>query len=144
MSGETRKVCSHGRDCPLLKKDRRHGRYELAIRIDTTEVTGRQLKRAGYATKTEADAALDQVRELIKLAGADDQLRRKIGDMIFASRYGRPLPSVEDVRRKLGAGREPSAPTMTVAGGWTSGSRSGSAASTSRPTTRTARTSRTT
>jgi integrase len=114
MSGDTRKVCSHGRDCLLLRKDRRHGRYELAIRIDTTETTGRQLKRAGYATRTEADAALDQVRELVKLAGADDGLRRKIGDMIFAARYGRPLPSVEDVRRKLGAGREPDSRSLTL------------------------------
>jgi integrase len=91
--------------------------YEFATRLDTTDVDARQLKRAGYRRRKDADAGLRHVVELVELAGADDRLRRRIGDMIFAARYGRPLPSVEEVRRRLGAGREPDARSYTV-GEW--------------------------
>jgi integrase len=91
--------------------------YEFATRLDTSDVDQRQLKRAGYVRRKDADAGLRHVVQLVELAGADDRLRRRIGDMIFAARYGRPLPSVEEVRRRLGAGREPDARSYTV-GEW--------------------------
>jgi integrase len=97
-------------------RKRKGGGYELACRIDTSDVDQRQLKRA-FKLRKDADAGLEHVRELVKLADADDRLRRRIGDMIFEARYGRPLPSVEEVRRRLGAGREPDAWTYTV-GEW--------------------------
>lgn len=94
---------------------KRGKRYEFAVRLDTTDVDSRQLKRAGFVLWKDAQAGLDHVRELVKLAGADDRLRRRIGDMVFATRYGRPLPSVDEVRRRIGVGREPDANMYTVA-----------------------------
>ncbi len=96
---------------------RRGDRYEFAVRIDTTDVDNRQLKRAGFERRKDAQGGLDHVRELVKLAGADDRLRCRIGNMIFKASYGKPLPSVDEVRRRLGAGREPDARTYTV-GEW--------------------------
>ena len=91
--------------------------YEFACRIDTSDVDQRQLKRAGYKMRKDAQAGLKRVHALVDLAGSDDRLRRKIGDLIFAARYGRPLPSVDEVRRRLGAGREPDACEYTL-GEW--------------------------
>jgi len=59
--------------------------YSIAIRVDTTDASARQLKRAGYRLRKDAAEALKQIGELIDLAGADDRLRRQIGDLIFAA-----------------------------------------------------------
>ncbi|HET6752461.1 MAG TPA: site-specific integrase [Jiangellaceae bacterium] len=103
--------------------------YRFAIRVDVTpyeyvdrngqRVTAdqRQLKRAGFERSKDAKAALDHVNQLIALGADDDRLRRKIGDMVCAARYGRPLPSVDEVRRRLGAHRDPDARTYSV-GEW--------------------------
>jgi hypothetical protein len=93
---------------------KRGDKYEFAVRIDTTDVDNRQLKRAGFVRRKDADAGLRHVVELVELAGADDRLRHRIGDMIFKASYGRPLPSVDEVRLRLGAGREPDARMYTV------------------------------
>lgn len=92
--------------CPLLAK-RRHGTWMFDTRIDTTAVKARRLKRGGYATEKAAADALDQVRDLVKLAQDDEKARGRIGDMIFEkSARGGELPAVEDVRRRLGLRRE--------------------------------------
>ena len=89
--------------CPQLPK-RRHGTWMFATRIDTTKVAARRLKRGGYATETAAANALDQVRDIVKLAGADNRLLRRIGDMIFEkTKRGGQLPAVDDVKRRLGS-----------------------------------------
>jgi integrase len=91
--------------CPQLAK-RRHGTWMFDTRIDTTQADKRRLKRGGHATETAAADALDQVRDLVKLAGADDRQRRRIGDMIFEkTKRGGQLPAIEDVKRRLGLGR---------------------------------------
>ncbi len=62
-----------GADCPDIDK-RRHGTWCLKIRVDTT--TGRrQLKRSGFGREADASAALDTIRDLIKLAGDDERAR---------------------------------------------------------------------
>lgn len=113
MKGSTLKRCGctgpNGRQlgarCPQLAK-RRHGTCGYADRIDTS--AGRRLlKRFGFPTKAAAEQALTQVHDLIKLAGADAGVRRRIGDLILDKTCdGGELPAVEDVRRRLGLGRE--------------------------------------
>ena len=69
-----------------------------------------------FATKTEADKAAAQVWDLIRLAGADKGTQERIGDLIFkATARGGQLPSVEDVRRRLGLGLDPAQPGVTAA-----------------------------
>jgi integrase len=90
--------------------------WYLATRIDTTERDRRQLKRAGFATRREATAALGEIDALLRLAGDDDRLRRRLGDLVVQrSRHGGALPSVEEVRRRLGAGLDPLSPGTTLA-----------------------------
>jgi integrase len=90
--------------------------WYLATRIDTTERDRRQLKRAGFATRREATAALGEIDALLRLAGDDDRLRRRLGDLVVQrSRHGGALPSVEEVRRRLGAGLDPLSPSVTLA-----------------------------
>lgn len=103
--------------CAKLSSQR-HGRYEFDTRIDTTAKKQRRLKRGGYPTKKEAEAALQHVGDLVRLAGSDAKMKARIGDLIFTqSKHGGALPTVEDVRRKLGAGGDLSAPETTV-GEW--------------------------
>ncbi len=126
MKGTTYKRCACkdpdtgkplNQHCPRLT-ERRHGTWGWMARLDTTEKPGREIKRAGYSTKTAAGDALERVQQLVKLAADDDRLRRKIGDLIFErSKRGGELPSLDDVRRKLGAGVDVDSPTMSV-GAW--------------------------
>lgn len=104
-------------NCPQLRA-RRHGSWTFDVYIDTTGKDQRRLKRGGYETQREAEAALDQVRDLVKLAVDDDKLKRRIGDHIFTqSRRGGTLPSVDEMRRRLGAGEDIAAASATV-GEW--------------------------
>jgi integrase len=123
-----------GRTCPKLS-GRHHGTVGYSTRIPTTGGV-RELRRFGFATKTEADKAATQVWDLIKLAGADKGTQQRIGDLIFkATARGGQLPAVEDVRRRLGLGLDPAQPGMTVAGwldSWLAGKRRTKRASTTR------------
>jgi hypothetical protein len=86
-------------------------------RIPTTKGI-RTLRRFGFATKTEAAEVAGQAWDLIKLAGADTGTQQRIGDLIFRSTArGGQLPSVEDVRRRLGLRRELDA-SETFAEAW--------------------------
>lgn len=103
--------------CPQLRS-RGHGTWTLDVRLDTTETKGRRLKRAGFEKKADADAALDHIRDLVKLAEDDVRSRKKIGDWIFtASKRAGQLPSVAEVRRRLGVGVDLAAAPVTV-GEW--------------------------
>jgi hypothetical protein len=105
-----------------------------STRIPTTGV--RELRRFGFATKTEADKAATQVWDLIKLAGADKGTQQRIGDLLFqATARGGQLPVVEEVRRRLGLGLDPAQPGVTVAAwldSWLAGKRRTKRASTVR------------
>jgi hypothetical protein len=94
-----------GRTCPRLG-GRHHGTVGYDTRIPTSSGV-RTLRRFGFATKGEADAAARQVWGLIELAGGDTGTQQRIGDFIFkVTARGRQLPAVDDVRRRLGLRRE--------------------------------------
>jgi integrase len=94
-----------GAKCPDLDK-RHHGTWCYRVRLDTTSGR-RQLFRSGFARESDARAVLGQITDLVKLAGDDAKACRKIGDMIAdKTTRGGQLPSVEDVRRRLGLHRE--------------------------------------
>jgi len=94
-----------GAKCPDLEK-RHHGTWSYKVRLDLTSGR-RQIDRSGFAREKDARAKLDQIADLIKLAADDDKARRKIGDMIVQkTNRGGELPTIEDVRRRLGLGRE--------------------------------------
>jgi hypothetical protein len=65
----------------------------------------------------DARQAAQYAGELLALAGADQAIRAKVGDLIAAARRGQPLPVVRDVRRRLGLGLDPGDTGMT-AGEW--------------------------
>ncbi len=63
-----------------------------------------------------AQAAAQHVGEMLALAKTDAD-RRRIGDMLKATRNGAPLPSIEDAQRRLGLGLDPAQEGVTV-GQW--------------------------
>ena len=80
-----------GRTCPKLI-GRHHGTVGYSTRIPTTSGV-RELRRFGFATKGDADAAATQVWDLVKLGGADTRTQQRIGDLIFrATARGGQLP----------------------------------------------------
>ncbi|MGH8964666.1 MAG: tyrosine-type recombinase/integrase, partial [Actinomycetes bacterium] len=126
LTGTTYKRCAckdpdTGKDfhrgCPNLSK-RRHGTWTYDTYIDTTAMRQRRLRRGGFATQTAAQAAMDEAGKLIELAGGDQRMAERIGDLIVQrTKHGGQLPSAADVRRKLGAGADLAAPDATV-GEW--------------------------
>lgn len=104
-----------GRNCPKFegqtKPTKKHPftfGYSTRIPVTSAKTGVRELRRFGFGTKSEADAAAGKVWDLIKLAGDDVRTQQKIGDMIFEkSARGGELPAVEDVRRRLGLRRDP-------------------------------------
>jgi integrase len=106
-----------GRTCPKLS-GRHHGTVGYSTRIPTTDGV-RELRRFGFATKTEADKAATQVWDLIKLADADIGTQQRIGDLIFKSTArGGHLPAVDDVRRRLGLRRRELDASETFGQAW--------------------------
>jgi Phage integrase, N-terminal SAM-like domain len=81
-------------------------------RIDTSAGT-KQLKRFGYPSRKAAETAAQHVGKLLDLAASQTD-RERIGDMLWAIKRGAPLPTVEDVQRRLGLGLDPSQPGLTV------------------------------
>lgn len=105
-----------GAQCPELRK-RHHGEYFIEVRLDTTEGR-RKLKRSGYAKADDAEGALDQIRDLVRLAD-DDATRAKIGDLIWsATRRGGQLPAADVVRRRLALGADPARSGETFGQAW--------------------------
>lgn len=106
-----------GNACPKRGRSG-HVTWWFAVRLDTSDRDGRQLKRSGYLSRSEATVALEHVRSLVALAGDDDRLRRRIGDVIFErSRRRGALPTSAELGRRLGAGLDPATPSLTV-GEW--------------------------
>jgi integrase len=107
-----------GRTCPKLN-GRHHGTVGYSTRLPTTNGV-RELRRFGFATKSEADAAAAQVWDLVRLAGADTRIQQRIGDLVFrATTRGGQLPAVEDVRRRLGLRRGELDTSETFGEAWT-------------------------
>lgn len=93
-----------GARCPDLTAKAKHGVWEFRDRLDRS--AGKSwFRRSGFRTKTEAEAFRDSVYELLALAKGDTQSAGRVGDLIStATRHGGDLPSVDDVRRRLGLG----------------------------------------
>ena len=114
--------CPDGPGCGKLHRadgswNARHGSAGFAARIPTPEGL-KPLKRFGYPSKAAAKAAADHASALLDL-GTDDATRARIGGMIYAAKRGAPLPSVEDVRRRLGLGQDPASAGVTFGEAWT-------------------------
>ena len=123
-----------GQDCPLLwrkakdgkpviAKDgnpvwvgSRHGSARWAARVPTGGGV-KLVKRFGYATKTEAEAAAQHAGKLLDLA-TDETTRKRIGDMIATAKRGAPLPSAEDVARRIGVGLDPASTGISTGEAW--------------------------
>ncbi len=113
--------CPDGPGCSKLHRadgswNARHGSAGWAARIPTPE-GAKALKRFGYPSKAAAKAAADHAGALLDL-GTDEQTRARIGGMICAAKRGAPLPSVEDVRRRLGLGQDLASAGVTFGEAW--------------------------
>ncbi|GAB3487525.1 tyrosine-type recombinase/integrase [Amycolatopsis cihanbeyliensis] len=90
-------------------KNKRHGQWYFRIELPP-DAAGRRRprRRGGYASATEAETALDRVRDLLGIAEPGDaETLRKIGDLVSVVISGKdPLPEVEDVRRLVRAGAQ--------------------------------------
>ena len=123
MKYSTHYRCPHGAQCPKLWRadgvtwNPRHGSAGFAARIPTSDGI-RPYKKFGFESRTAAKAAAEQIGRLLDLAGDDDMVRGKIGDMITSIRRGAPLPAVEDVRRRLGLGQDPASTGVTFGQAW--------------------------
>jgi integrase len=96
-----------GAACPKLTQ-RGHGTWQLRQELAATaDGTRRTFRREGYDTKKLAEADLGRVRELMNLAGEDDEEDRDaIATLLMAITAKDSLPAAEEVRRKLRAGLE--------------------------------------
>jgi integrase len=122
-----------GRACPRLRRpdgrwSRDHGIWGYQHELPPTR-TGRRRphRRAGYDSASAAQAALDEVRDLLVLADPTDPDQAiLIGDVIQDATASRaPLPAVGDMRTRLRTGNPAAAPP-TVADylpGWLAGRR---------------------
>jgi integrase len=109
-TGSTGSRCPHGAGCRLRIRSG-HGSWGWLRWMDLT--SGHHLvKRFGFPLEKDAATALAQVNELLSL-DADPLVCRKIGDLIVGSTLrGGPVPYVETVRLRLGAGLDPASPDV--------------------------------
>src|SRR6266498_2998619 len=92
-----------GARCPDVD-NRRHGTWGYVAWLDTS-AGRRQLKRFGFDRKSDADAVLHALDDLIRLAAGGAGGTTRIGDLIVAKTMrGGQRPAKADVERRLGAG----------------------------------------
>jgi integrase len=113
MKGSIRRYCfckdpvtgrELGGRCPELASSR-HGEWESRDRLHTS-IGYRGFRRRGFRTKAEAETFRSDVYQLLGLAQGDQTTLAKLGDLIFdKTRRGGQLPSIDDVRRRLGLGQ---------------------------------------
>jgi len=109
-----------GQGCPQLwRKDgswnNRHGSAGFAGRVPSSAGT-KQFKKFGYPSKKAAQVAAEHVERLLDLSKNQADCQR-VGDMLRAVKQGAPLPSVEEVQRRLGLGPNSVQEALTV-GEW--------------------------
>src|SRR5690606_23138594 len=82
-----------------------HGLWGFQIELPrTAEGKRRQARRTGLADQGTALAELDRIKALLGVAGEDEQAAVCIADAIQKTLKARkPLPTVEEVRRLIGA-----------------------------------------
>lgn len=121
MRGSVRRYClckdADGKlleaSCPKLRSTK-HGEWRYRDRL-LTSGGRRQLQRLGFPTMTAGEKFQKAVHQLVDLAAADERVEARIGDLIFErTKRGGQLPEVEEIRRRLGAGLDVSAPSQTV------------------------------
>ena len=80
------------------------------------KITRRNFRRTGYTTVGDAQSDLDKVRQILDLAGDDDDAYQRVTDLLVEVAKDRraPIPDVAEVRRRLGVGVELNG-QMTVA-----------------------------
>jgi integrase len=107
--------------CPQLKRkgggwNPGHGAWAFQYELPrTTDGKRRQARRVGLATYTEAVQGLDQVKALMGLASEDEDVEVQVADLIqTALNQRRPLPDVEEVRKRIGTGVDVRAQVPTV------------------------------
>ncbi|WP_306368599.1 tyrosine-type recombinase/integrase [Nocardiopsis sp. CC223A] len=107
-----------GVKCPQLKRkgggwNPAHGAWAFQYELPgTADGRRRQARRVGLATHAEAAQGLERVKTLLGLASGEAETEVQIADLIQAAiQSRRPLPEVEEVRKRIGAGvdvrREP-------------------------------------
>jgi hypothetical protein len=91
----------------------RHGSAGFAGRIPTSH-GAQQLKKFSYPSRKAAQDAAEHVGKLLDLARNQSDSQR-IGDMLRAVRQGVPLPTVDEVQRRLGLGLDLAQEGLSVA-----------------------------
>ncbi|MGW5878796.1 tyrosine-type recombinase/integrase [Nocardiopsis terrae] len=117
-----------GARCPrLTRKDGSyapgHGHWAFQYELPrTAQGKRRQARRMGLASQEEALRELGQVKELLKLAENEADLRVQIADLIQeALKKRKALPGVAEVRKRLGTGadvRKEASTVETYLNGW--------------------------
>ncbi|WP_304451404.1 site-specific integrase [Nocardiopsis sp. YSL2] len=107
--------------CPQLKRrgggwNPAHGAWAFQYELPrTADGKRRQARRVGLSTYTEALEGLDQVKALMVLASGDEDVEVQVADLIqTALNQRRPLPDVEEVRKRIGTGVDVRAEVPTV------------------------------
>jgi integrase len=100
-----------GAKCPRLRREdgafnARHGEWAFQLELPRTpEGKRRQARRGGLATQEEAQAQIDHVKALLRLAEDECEVEVQVADLIQqALKARRPLPEVAEVKRRIGAG----------------------------------------
>ncbi|KOX09740.1 hypothetical protein [Nocardiopsis sp. NRRL B-16309] len=107
--------------CPQLKRrgggwNPAHGAWAFQYELPrTADGKRRQARRVGLGTYAEAVEGLDQVKALMGLAQGDEEVGVQVADLIqTALAQRRPLPDVEEVRKRIGTGVDVRAQVPTV------------------------------
>lgn len=90
--------------CPKLR-NRKHGSWQLLMELHPGQSgSRRRFRRLGYATKDDAIAARDRIRELLNLAGSDEDDQDKVSEMLHGLKRREAIPDPEMIRTQLRSG----------------------------------------
>lgn len=89
--------------CPKLS-DTKHGHWELRDRL-ASKAGVKPYRRRGFPTKRAASEHRDHVYALFALAKGERLAETQIGDLVHGMKRGQQLPSIDEVRRRLGIGQ---------------------------------------
>ncbi|RKS04956.1 site-specific recombinase XerD [Nocardiopsis sp. Huas11] len=113
---------AYGACCPKLKRkdgsyNPGHGHWAFQYELPrTTDGKRRQARRMGMASQEEAAKDLAQVKALLEVADGDAEVEVQVADLIqWALKDRQPLPDLEEVRKRVGAGVDARTQTPTVA-----------------------------
>ncbi|MEV2279483.1 tyrosine-type recombinase/integrase [Nocardiopsis sp. NPDC049922] len=111
-----------GAKCPKLRREDgawnpRHGEWAFQLELPrTVEGKRRQARRGGLDSQEQAQAQLDHVKALVRLAEEEAEVEVQVADLIQqALRARRPLPETVEVKRRIGAGTRTREKIPTVA-----------------------------